>query len=231
MSVLRVEPMPCSFVSSCAVSNHFVLDAISFVPCLLLPANRKQRLTVNGLTKVSFVYRRYRIGISIDVSPSMFVLNTSTGVPPFSEITGMLAEWLRRLLQPMVTCSPTACDEFFPEIYVSVMARALGSKGDTPRFLIHGFLLTLSTMDVLLDALIASLSTLETEVAQWYLRGDDAPARADTSLYRLLSPALFALKLLPQDACPIVLLVTDGNYQSCLGVGPCVVMNTCNAGL
>lgn len=182
-------------------------------------------MILHGGTKISFLYRKYRIAFAIDVSPSMFVLDAASGSVPFSNLPASIESMLRSLLQPMVMCSPSACDTFFPEIYVSVMARAAEShpvlSSVSSRFLVHGFLLSNASIDALLRELAAGLATMEMEVAQCMERsaaggsgvsGFASPTspHSHVSLPRVLEPALFALKLLPQDACPIVVVVTDG---------------------
>ncbi len=117
--------------------------------CAAFAANKRQTI-VDGRTKVSFLYRKYRIAVAVDVSTSMFVLDSASGGVPFASLADLLHSLLLRLLRPLITCQASVCDHFYPEIFVSVVARGSceSSTPDAPcRFLVHGYRLCVPTDD------------------------------------------------------------------------------------
>lgn len=77
----------CAAAFLCSWKSCYDCINVDFV----FAANRRARVAVSGDTQISFLYRKYRFAIAVDVSASMFVLDAMTGELPIRQVRGLPA--------------------------------------------------------------------------------------------------------------------------------------------
>eukprot|EP01114_Cavostelium_apophysatum_P018268 TRINITY_DN5619_c0_g1_i2.p1 TRINITY_DN5619_c0_g1~~TRINITY_DN5619_c0_g1_i2.p1 ORF type:complete len:2863 (-),score=796.23 TRINITY_DN5619_c0_g1_i2:144-8732(-) len=148
-----------------------------------------------------FLYCKYRFVVVLDVSPSMASLDADGNIL-FDKMLESFEAWLQAIVRPIEFPSFT----FSPEIYVSVIAQA--SVSDKVKVLLQGVLVTTDNVGCILDYIESRFSKVETEMVSFYetwTKDTQAP-----SLQSAIQDGVFSLRLLPTDACPGLLLFTDG---------------------
>lgn len=184
-------------------------------------------LRMAASTATRFVYARYKAVLAIDVSPSLF--GTDPHATPsrvlLADVLDAMASFFRGAVRRM-ECGGgmgTAYDsvEFAPELHVSIVSQAAVaaveqgqavSAAARPRLIVHGFSVTRDNVDELIAIAKHGLSCAESDAAaeaELQLQQGTATSGAPT-LSPLLDTAVQLLKLLPGDAAPLVVLVTDG---------------------
>ena len=139
---------------------------------------------------VSFVFRRYKIVLSLDLSESMWTLDETTGGVLYDALVEQVELLLTGLVVPM---------GYTPDVLVSCVAAHIG-------LLVQGFLLTAENVDTLVGELLSKLDAIESDLA-----GRQDGDHAAHGLGELAIHGAFrALELLPADACPLIVLFTDG---------------------
>uniref|UniRef100_A0A3P8UIX1 SZT2 subunit of KICSTOR complex n=1 Tax=Cynoglossus semilaevis TaxID=244447 RepID=A0A3P8UIX1_CYNSE len=78
-------------------------------PCMLMPS-----------TRATFLARRYRFVIELDLSPSTGIVDDSTGAMIFDEVFYALSRCLAGLAQPFIV--PGTDELFKPKIFITILA-------------------------------------------------------------------------------------------------------------
>lgn len=146
-----------------------------------------------------YMYTSYRIVISVDMSASMFSLDAHASRIAYADVLPILSTYLRSLVHTR------DCDKghvHTPDLLLSIVAHA--HTRARPRVLVHGYTLTLGSVEPLLHALPHTLRELEAECAA--ARGSGA---SHASLTPLLETSVSLLKLLPSYASAVITLISD----------------------
>ena len=172
-------------------------------------SSTNERTVLAPQTQVNFVYRKYRFVVSIDTSMSLFATDITTGLPVFSDILLKLYTMFLEIVRAVYI--PNTEIVFNPEIFVSVVAQ--GTHPNPIVVLVQGFKLSAQKLPALLKILEKRLRDLEEKVvgtlkASSFSDADDANVSSDLS--NALRNAALALKFLPEEACPVVVVLTDG---------------------
>eukprot|EP00940_MAST-03C_sp_MAST-3C-sp2_P000884 g884.t1 len=172
-------------------------------------------------TQLNFVYEKYSFVISLDTSRSMFSVDAASGAPLFDRIFRFLQGLFFEAVRPVLI--PNTFIKFCPEMLVSIVA--YGTTSSPVEFLLEGFRLRLETLPNLLELVRHRLlkykrkivRTLRMTSAAVDAGGKDSSTSSAecfvcqvSDLEQCLRNAAFALKMLPPQACPIVVIVTDG---------------------
>ena len=153
------------------------------------------QLRMGPATATHFLYAAYRLVLAVDISPSLFALDSHSGRVPFADALAGVATVARALVAPM-QCAPADRDLpafyphhhqpgtgdaaaatsvwFQPQLHVSVVAQAAAAtataSGDgatdvEPFVLLHGFALTSESVDEFIARVSAGLRAVESRVA------------------------------------------------------------------
>ena len=172
-------------------------------------SSSNERTVLSPQTQLNFVYKKYRFVVSIDTSMSLFATDITTGLPVFSDILLKLHIMFLEIVRAVYI--PNTEIVFNPEIYVSVVAQ--GTHPNPIVVLVQGFKLSTRKLPALLKILEIRLRDLEEKVvgtlkASSSSDADDANVASDLS--NALHNAALALKFLPKEASPVVVILTDG---------------------
>ncbi|PRP81777.1 hypothetical protein PROFUN_08395 [Planoprotostelium fungivorum] len=157
-------------------------------------------------TQITVLYTRYRLVLYLDISPSMAVIDQNSGMVLFESLFINLENTFRSLVHPITLAGGTMM--FNPDLYVTVIAQ--GSFLETFKVVVQGLYLSEDSLQDALSSLKQKLDELENEVTQIYLRCSKETLTFSSTLQNMMQTAAFALKLLPQDACPNIIFFTDG---------------------
>ena len=150
---------------------------------------------------VSFIYEQYRIVFALDVTFSMMSYTCSTTGTYFDTLLPQIEAVLRELMAPIYT--PGATDLIYePEIVITVLA-----YGTTLRVLLQGYRISRTNIDHVVATLKSELLKMEKDIVD-YKR--DGRRSGRNSMQNMLEHSRFALSLLPREACPAVVVFTDG---------------------
>ncbi|XP_019386814.1 PREDICTED: protein SZT2 isoform X1 [Crocodylus porosus] len=194
-------------------------------PCLLVPS-----------TRVTFLARRYRFVIELDLSPSTGIVDDSTGEIIFDEVFHALSRCLVGLLRPFQI--PGSDIIYQPEIFVTIQAYSSIIGLQSHQVLFQGCQLDESKRDAFLQQVYTQLCTFENKVAEMLqqqyepkpqvdlssLNQDspcdpqDPPGRkpgvsvvtADVGLVSMIRQGILALQLLPSNSTAGIIVITDG---------------------
>ena len=173
----------------------------------------KDTIAINMSTK-------YRVVISIDTSPSMGLLDLKTGKVVFSNVYPALDNILTSLMEPIILRSSSGTGmKLNPEVYISVIAQS--NVQSTAAVLVQGLLVTQDNLSSILKLLYSKIKELEKLATISYreemLRAstqmfDDEQNRnsEEMDMQAIIQHAWLNLTLLPTDASPRIILLTDG---------------------
>ena len=142
----------------------------------------------------------YNVCLSIDISPSMAVVDPCTGQVLFDRILPAVEQTLRTLVQPITVGKLYS---FLPTIYVSIVAQ--GSGMDCFRVIGHCLLLNSETVDGVIQYFRKHIMDLEKFALENRSHGD-----VESELSSILQRALFVLKTLPRGSAQSIIVLTDG---------------------
>ncbi|XP_036969602.1 KICSTOR complex protein SZT2 isoform X3 [Acanthopagrus latus] len=190
-------------------------------PCMLMPS-----------TRATFLARRYRFIIELDLSPSTGIVDDSTGEMIFDEVFHALSRCLAGLAQPFQV---PGTDQFFePKIFVTILAYSSIIGLTSHQVLIQGCQLDRIDLDEFLHHIYQQLRAVESNIAQVLHQQheqavepiqclhnntlDDQPHRkqgismvsADMSLVSMVRQGILALQLLPPNSSSGIIIITDG---------------------
>ncbi|OQR84957.1 hypothetical protein ACHHYP_12491 [Achlya hypogyna] len=160
--------------------------------------DRPVRLSLSPQTAVYLSFRKYRLVICLDASPSSLSIDPISGTL-FLDVSFQSVE---RLLLALVQ-RPLMGD--LPELHVSILVQ--GALVDSLCVLAQGYTVDASNVHMLLQLLRQRLQLLEDN---WATAGVGTSTAPPSSLAMTLQNATFALNSLPHDAAPLLVLVTDG---------------------
>ncbi|KAL1022662.1 hypothetical protein UPYG_G00030640 [Umbra pygmaea] len=123
------------------------------LPCLLVPS-----------TRVSFLARRYRFIIELDLSPSTGIVDDSTGEMIFDEVFHALSRCLAGLVRPFKV--PGTDLVFQPEIFVTILAYSSIIGLNTHQVLVQGCQLDRTDLDQFLHQVYLQLRSVENNTAE-----------------------------------------------------------------
>ncbi|KAK7922321.1 hypothetical protein WMY93_009223 [Mugilogobius chulae] len=186
------------------------LDLLSILPkgWQPEPSGTAQPYVLVPSTRASFLARRYRFVIQLDLSPSTRVVDDGTGEMIFDEVFHALSRCLTGLVQPFKV--PGTEQLFRPSIFITILAYSPSSASTHIR--------------VSCSALF--LSTLFPHTGSWSLSTGPEPVQstdevwcgqlgvsmvsADMGLVSMIRQGILALQLLPPNSSAGIILITDG---------------------
>ncbi|XP_054872770.1 KICSTOR complex protein SZT2 isoform X6 [Amphiprion ocellaris] len=192
-------------------------------PCVLMPS-----------TRATFLARRYRFIIELDLSPSTGIVDDSTGEMIFDEVFHALSRCLAGLAQPFKV--PGTDQLFKPKIFVTILAYSSIIGLTSHQVLVQGCQLDRTDLDEFLHHIYQQLRALESNIAEVLHQQheqsveptqssahhsnnlDDQPYRkqgismvsADMGLVSMVRQGILALQLLPPNSSAGIIIITDG---------------------
>uniref|UniRef100_A0A672L0D1 SZT2 subunit of KICSTOR complex n=1 Tax=Sinocyclocheilus grahami TaxID=75366 RepID=A0A672L0D1_SINGR len=196
LSVLPKGWQPDSSSSSC--------------PCLLVPS-----------TRVTFLARRYRFIIELDLSPSTGIVDDSTGEMIFDEVFHALSRCLIGLAKPFKV--PGTDHVFQPEIFITILAYSSIIGLSSHQVLVQGCQLDCMDLEQFLHQIYQQLRAVESNIAdvlqQQHNQARAEPSQrkpgvsmvtADVGLVSMVRQGILALQLLPPNSGAGIIIITDG---------------------
>ncbi|XP_051752383.1 KICSTOR complex protein SZT2-like isoform X3 [Ctenopharyngodon idella] len=208
LSVLPKGWQPDSLPSSCS--------------CLLVPS-----------TRVTFLARRYRFIIELDLSPSTGIVDDSTGEMIFDEVFHALSRCLIGLAKPFKV--PGTDHVFQPEIFITILAYSSIIGLSSHQVLVQGCQLDCMDLEQFLHQIYQQLRAVESSIADvlqqqhnqfngsvYQSFSSDAveePSQrkpgvsmvtADVGLVSMVRQGILALQLLPPNSGAGIIIITDG---------------------
>ncbi|XP_028855759.1 KICSTOR complex protein SZT2 isoform X3 [Denticeps clupeoides] len=197
------------------------------LPYLLVPS-----------TNVTFLSRRYRFIIELDLSPSTGIVDDSTGEMIFDEVFHALSRCLAGLSRPFKV--PGTDLPFQPEVFITILAYSSIIGLSSHQVLVQGCQLERTDLDQFLNQIYQQLRAVENSIAevlqQQHCAGraqtdfgsichglhndivDQEPQRkqgvsmvtADVGLVSMVRQGILALQLLPPNSSAGIIIITDG---------------------
>ncbi|KAI7807837.1 KICSTOR complex protein SZT2 isoform X9 [Triplophysa rosa] len=233
LSRLNQVIRPCS--QSELLKSENELDVLSVLPkgwqpdsppsscsCLLVPS-----------TRVTFLARRYRFIIQLDLSPSTGIVDDSTGEMIFDEVFHALSHCLAGLAKPFIV--PGTELLFKPEIFITILAYSSIIGLSSHQVLVQGCELGSMDLEKFLLQIYQQLRAVESNIAevlqqqqnqftgslcQSYSNDavDESSQRkpavsmvtADVGLVSMVRQGILALQLLPPNSGAGIIIITDG---------------------
>ncbi|XP_016092988.1 protein SZT2 [Sinocyclocheilus grahami] len=193
LSVLPKGWQPDSSSSSC--------------PCLLVPS-----------TRVTFLARRYRFIIELDLSPSTGIVDDSTGEMIFDEVFHALSRCLIGLAKPFKV--PGTDHVFQPEIFITILAYSSIIGLSSHQVLVQGCQLDCMDLEQFLHQIYQQLRAVESNIADvLQQQHNQEPSQrkpgvsmvtADVGLVSMVRQGILALQLLPPNSGAGIIIITDG---------------------
>uniref|UniRef100_A0AAY4B5N6 SZT2 n=1 Tax=Denticeps clupeoides TaxID=299321 RepID=A0AAY4B5N6_9TELE len=183
------------------------------LPYLLVPS-----------TNVTFLSRRYRFIIELDLSPSTGIVDDSTGEMIFDEVFHALSRCLAGLSRPFKV--PGTDLPFQPEVFITILAYSSIIGLSSHQVLVQGCQLERTDLDQFLNQIYQQLRAVENSIAevlqQQHCAGraqvSKRPQRkqgvsmvtADVGLVSMVRQGILALQLLPPNSSAGIIIITDG---------------------
>ncbi|KAM9483305.1 KICSTOR complex protein SZT2 isoform 15-T15 [Clarias gariepinus] len=190
----------------------------SSLPYLLVPS-----------TQVTFLARRYRFVIELDLSPSTGIVDDSTGEVIFDEVFHALSRCLAGLAAHFKV--PGTDFLFQPEIFITILAYSSIVGLSSHQVLVQGCQLDCTNLDQFLHQIYQQLRAVENNIAevlqqhhkqcngsiiadttedltQWKQR--ISMVTADVGLVSMVRQGILALQLLPVNSSAGIIIITDG---------------------
>ncbi|XP_035987532.1 KICSTOR complex protein SZT2 isoform X4 [Fundulus heteroclitus] len=192
-------------------------------PCVLMPS-----------TRATFLARRYRFIIELDLSPSTGIVDDSTGEMIFDEVFHALSKCLAGLAQPFKV--PGTDQLFKPKIFITILVYSSIIGLTSHQVLVQGCQLDKTNLDEFLHHIYQQLRTLESSTAevlhqqqhqlaepgescnhhnngldnQPYRKQGMSMVSADMGLVSMVRQGILALQLLPPNSSAGIIIITDG---------------------
>uniref|UniRef100_A0AAR2L548 SZT2 subunit of KICSTOR complex n=1 Tax=Pygocentrus nattereri TaxID=42514 RepID=A0AAR2L548_PYGNA len=177
------------------------------MPYLLVPS-----------TRVTFLARRYRFIIELDLSPSTGIVDDSTGEMIFDEVFHALSRCLAGLAAPFKI--PGTDFLFQPEIFITILAYSSIVGLSSHQVLVQGSQLDCTDLDQFLHRIYQQLRAVENNIAEVLQQQhkQEQPQRkqgvsmvtADVGLVSMVRQGILALQLLPPNSTAGIVIITDG---------------------
>ncbi|KAL6108601.1 szt2 [Pungitius sinensis] len=185
-------------------------------------------------TRATFLARRYRFIIELDLSPSTGIVDDSTGEMIFDEVFNALSRCLAGLTQPFKV--PGTDQPFKPKIFVTILAYSsiIGltshqvlvqgcqlDKTDLVEFRLHIYqqlrAVESNIAEVLYQQHEQSLEAVQSSSVQSNILFEQSHRRqsismvsADMGLVSMVRQGILALQLLPPNSSAGIIIITDG---------------------
>ncbi|XP_070687668.1 KICSTOR complex protein SZT2 [Pempheris klunzingeri] len=185
-------------------------------------------------TRATFLARRYRFIIELDLSPSTGIVDDSTGEMIFDEVFNALSRCLAGLAQPFQV--PGTDQLFKPKIFITILAYSSIIGLTSHQVLVQGCQLDRTDLGQFLHHIYQQLRAVESSIAQVLHQQheqcvepvqssgllsnsvDDQPHRkqgismvsADMGLVSMVRQGILALQLLPPNSSAGIIIITDG---------------------
>ncbi|EFC40819.1 hypothetical protein NAEGRDRAFT_58984 [Naegleria gruberi] len=159
---------------------------------------------------VHTIYSKYGIVITVDISPSMLAIDTTTGEVLFDRVFKTISNILTHLTQPIIV--PNYSEEILPELHVSCIA--IGMAGRPVYCLFQDYHITSTNLVEVLGKVYQNLCETE-NMASNALRPSlkSLSETSDSKFNTYISDSILAFDFLPKDACPIFLLISDNVFN------------------
>ncbi|XP_077463799.1 SZT2 subunit of KICSTOR complex isoform X2 [Stigmatopora argus] len=183
-------------------------------------------------TRATFLARRYRFIIELDLSPSTGIVDDSTGEMIFDEVFHALSRCLAGLAQPFKV--PGTERLFTPKIFVTILVYSSILGLTSHQVLVQGCQLDRTDLGHFLHHIYQQLKAVESSIAdvlnqrhqssssaECGLHGngvEEQPAKRrnisvvspDVGLVSMVRQGILALQLLPPNSSAGIIIVTDG---------------------
>ncbi|XP_059197167.1 KICSTOR complex protein SZT2 isoform X2 [Centropristis striata] len=185
-------------------------------------------------TRATFLARRYRFIIELDLSPSTGIVDDSTGEMIFDEVFHALSRCLAGLAQPFKV--PGTEQLFKPKIFVTILAYSSIIGLTSHQVLVQGCQLDRTDLVEFLHHIYQQLRAVESNIAEVLHQQheqsvepvqssglhsnilDDQPhikqgismVSADMGLVSMVRQGILALQLLPPNSSAGIIIITDG---------------------
>uniref|UniRef100_W5L0P6 SZT2 subunit of KICSTOR complex n=1 Tax=Astyanax mexicanus TaxID=7994 RepID=W5L0P6_ASTMX len=180
------------------------------MPYLLVPS-----------TRVTFLARRYRFIIELDLSPSTGIVDDSTGEMIFDEVFHALSRCLAGLAAPFKI--PGTDFLFQPEIFITILAYSSIVGLSSHQVLVQGSQLDCTAdLDQFLHLIYKQLRAVENNIAEVLQQQHNQASEhlqrkqgvsmvtADVGLVSMVRQGILALQLLPPNSTAGIIIITDG---------------------
>ncbi|XP_053717013.1 KICSTOR complex protein SZT2 isoform X1 [Synchiropus splendidus] len=185
-------------------------------------------------TRATFLARRYRFIIELDLSPSTGIVDDCTGEMIFDEVFHALSRCLLGLAQPFIV--PGTDQLFKPKIFVTILVYSSIIGLSFHQVLVQGCQLNRTNLDAFLLHIYQQLRAVESNIAEVLyqqheqsanplqssncsnIQADGQPQRkqgvsmvsADMGLVSMVRQGILALQLLPPNSSAGIIIITDG---------------------
>nr|XP_033478677.1 KICSTOR complex protein SZT2 isoform X2 [Epinephelus lanceolatus] len=184
-------------------------------------------------TRATFLARRYRFIIELDLSPSTGIVDDSTGEMIFDEVFHALSRCLAGLAQPFKV--PGTDQLFKPKIFITILAYSSIIGLTSHQVLVQGCQLDRTDLVEFLHHIYQQLRAVESNIAEvlhqqheqsvepiqssdLFSNNLDQPHRkqgismvsADMGLVSMVRQGILALQLLPPNSSAGIIIITDG---------------------
>ncbi|XP_072246292.1 KICSTOR complex protein SZT2 isoform X3 [Leuresthes tenuis] len=192
-------------------------------PCMLMPS-----------TRATFLARRYRFIIELDLSPSTGIVDDGTGEMIFDEVFHALSRCLGGLAQPFKV--PGTDQLFKPKIFITILAYSSIIGLTSHQVLVQGCQLDRTDLNEFLHHIYQQLRALESNIAevlhqqqeksmepvqslshhsynledQLHRKQGMSMVSADMGLVSMVRQGILALQLLPPNSSAGIIIITDG---------------------
>ncbi|XP_010780650.1 protein SZT2, partial [Notothenia coriiceps] len=185
-------------------------------------------------TRATFLARRYRFIIELDLSPSTGIVDDSTGEMIFDEVFHALSRCLAGLAQPFKV--PGTDQLFKPKIFLTILAYSSIIGLTSHQVLVQGCQLDRTDLVEFLNYIYQQLRAVESSIAEVLhqqqdqsvesVQSSDLPSNikyeqpqgkqgvsmvsADMGLVSMVRQGILALQLLPPNSSAGIIIITDG---------------------
>ena len=160
-------------------------------------------------TSLRFIYESYRIVITLDISSSIGVMNPTTRCVTFEHYYPMLRDFLKLISEPIefdYLAVPIS-----PKLYICIIAVGLPDK---PLITLINEEIVCSRNRKPINALIKKLydefQKLEQKCVQQLVETHKKNTRLNVDWEDIIHHSLFCLDRMPSNACPNIVVITDG---------------------
>ncbi|XP_041648166.1 KICSTOR complex protein SZT2 isoform X2 [Cheilinus undulatus] len=185
-------------------------------------------------TRATFLARRYRFIIELDLSPSTGIVDDSTGEMIFDEVFHALSRCLAGLAQPFQV--PGTDELFKPKIFITILVYSSIIGLTSHQVLVQGCQLDRTDLDEFLRQIYQQLRAVENNIAQvlhqqhaqplepvkgsgvhsnniddqFHRKQGISMVSADMGLVSMVRQGILALQLLPPNSSAGIIIITDG---------------------
>lgn len=188
---------------------------------LLNESINKNRYTLSSISQIHTLYNQYNILFTVDISPSMLVLDPINGEVVFDRVYICLEKIIRDLSKKLQI---PGFHDFHPEINISVIAVG-GHMPSIPvveNLTIYSKEMNLkeNSFDSHINSCIYIVKERLKEVeniaaktfSEWNFYQKSSPNVFKANFNSIILESLTSFELMPSDACPSLVVITDGVF-------------------